>query len=61
MYENNRAEDGEYFKDFFYKLAGNKELRIKIESGMSDADIRKTWQHGLDKYKVKRKKYLLYP
>ena len=61
MYENNRAEDGEYFKDFFYKLAGNKELRIKIESGMSDADIRKTWQPGLDKYKVKRKKYLLYP
>jgi uncharacterized protein YbbC (DUF1343 family) len=61
MYENNRAEDGEYFKDFFYKLAGNKELRIKIEAGMSDADIRKTWQPGLDKYKVKRKKYLLYP
>jgi uncharacterized protein YbbC (DUF1343 family) len=61
MYENNRAEDGEYFKDFFYKLAGNKELRIKIESGMSDADIRKTWQPGLEKYKVKRKKYLLYP
>jgi uncharacterized protein YbbC (DUF1343 family) len=61
MYENNRAEDGEYFKDFFYKLAGNKELRIKIESGMSDADIRKTWQPGLDKYKVKRKRYLLYP
>lgn len=61
MYENNRTEDGEYFKDFFYKLAGNKELRIKIESGMSDADIRKTWQPGLDKYKVKRKKYLLYP
>jgi uncharacterized protein YbbC (DUF1343 family) len=61
MYENNRAENGEYFKDFFYKLAGNKELRIKIESGMSDSDIRKTWQPGLDKYKVKRKKYLLYP
>lgn len=61
MYENNRIEDGKYFKDFFYKLAGNKELRGKIESGMSDSDIRKTWQSGLDKYKAKRKKYLLYP
>jgi len=61
MYETNRTEDGEYFKDFFYKLAGNKELRFQIESGMSDAAIRKTWQPALDKYEVKRKMYLLYP
>jgi uncharacterized protein YbbC (DUF1343 family) len=61
FYKANTASDGAYFKSFFYKLAGNKELREQIESGMTDAEIRKTWQPALEEYKEKRKMYLLYP
>lgn len=46
--------------DFFNKLAGNAELQQQIRSGMSEAEIRKTWQKDLRAYKQMRKKYLLY-
>lgn len=46
--------------DFFNKLAGNADLQEKLESGMSEADIRKTWEKDLLAYKKMRKKYLLY-
>jgi uncharacterized protein YbbC (DUF1343 family) len=61
FHKTNRVEDGPYFKDFFYKLTGNKEFKSQIERGLSEDEIRKTWQGGLDDYKVKRKLYLLYP
>ncbi len=61
FYTTNRAEDGEFFKDFFYKLSGNKTLKDQIESGLSEAEIRKTWQADLNTYKAKRNLYLLYP
>lgn len=46
--------------NFFEKLAGNDELRKQIEQGLSEEEIRATWQPALDKYKQIRKKYLLY-
>lgn len=49
-----------YFNNFFEKLAGNKELRKQIEQGMTEAQIRKTWEKDLDNYRTMRKKYLLY-
>lgn len=61
FYEANRAEDGEYFKDFFYKLSGNKILKEQIEKGLSEEEIRETWQADLIAYKAKRNLYLLYP
>lgn len=49
-----------FFNDFFTKLAGTEILRKQIESGMTEDEIRKTWQVDLEKYKQTRKKYLLY-
>lgn len=46
--------------NFFEKLAGNGDLRRQIEAGMSEADIRATWQPGLERFKTIRKKYLIY-
>jgi uncharacterized protein YbbC (DUF1343 family) len=46
---------------FFDKLAGNTFLRKQVASGVSEDDIRASWQKDLDSYKVIRKKYLLYP
>lgn len=50
-----------YFNSFFSKLAGNTLLRQQIEKGMTETEIKATWVKGLDDYKAKRKKYLLYP
>jgi hypothetical protein len=33
----------------------------QLMNGKSEAEIRKSWQPGLAKYKAMRKKYLLYP
>ncbi len=46
---------------FFDKLAGSDELRKQIESGMSEEQIRATWQPSLQQFKFTRKQYLLYP
>ena len=40
---------------------GNDLFRKQIIEGVSEEDIRKTWEPGLSKYKEMRKKYLLYP
>ena len=61
FYLSNDAENGPYFKDFFFKLTGNKEMRTQIEQGLSEAEIRNSWQPELDQFKEKRKLYLLYP
>jgi len=47
-------------RNWFDLLAGNSELADQIISGMSEADIKKTWQKDLMSYKNLRKKYLLY-
>jgi uncharacterized protein YbbC (DUF1343 family) len=45
---------------FFNKLAGNSQLMQQLKSGKTEAQIKKSWQPGLDAFKVIRKKYLLY-
>jgi uncharacterized protein YbbC (DUF1343 family) len=50
-----------FFTSYFDKLAGTKDLRQQIKSGMSEEQIRKTWENDLNAFKAKRKKYLLYP
>ncbi|MCF2517593.1 exo-beta-N-acetylmuramidase NamZ domain-containing protein [Dyadobacter sp. CY351] len=40
---------------------GTDTLRKQIIAGMSEADIRKSWEPGLQKFKALRAKYLLYP
>jgi uncharacterized protein YbbC (DUF1343 family) len=46
--------------NFFEKLAGTSELREQIKAGLSEEEIRMTWQDGLIQYKQMRKKYILY-
>ncbi len=40
---------------------GTDQLRKQIIAGVSEADIRKSWEPGLQKFKTIRAKYLLYP
>jgi uncharacterized protein YbbC (DUF1343 family) len=47
--------------EWFDLLAGTKELRRQLILGMSEDEIRTTWQQELTEYKALRKKYLLYP
>ncbi|MFM2315967.1 MAG: hypothetical protein RLZZ155_299 [Bacteroidota bacterium] len=47
--------------NFFDKLAGTSALRKQIMDGVSEVDIRASWQADLERYKTIRKKYLLYP
>lgn len=57
----NSTEQDKFFNNFFTKLAGTTELRKQIEAGLSETEIRKTWDPALHQYKIIRKKYLLYP
>ena len=53
-------KSGKMEECFFDKLAGNSELRLQMQKGMSEAAIRKTWEPGLAEFKAIRSKYLLY-
>lgn len=45
----------------FDKLSGTENLKKQIIAGVSEAEIRASWEPGLSDYKTMRKKYLLYP
>jgi len=46
---------------FFNLLAGTDQLLKQIEAGLTEEQIRATWQPGLEAFGVMRQKYLLYP
>lgn len=50
-----------FFKKGFFRIAGNKKLKKQLAQGMSEQQIRKTWEKDLEKFKNIRKKYLIYP
>ena len=54
---------GQFFlkNNFFEKLAGTADLRHQIESGISEEEIRASWQSALDHFKTIRSRYLIYP
>lgn len=49
-----------FFNDFFTKLAGTKKLQEQIVNGVSEQEIRKSWEPGLIAFKEMRKQYLIY-
>lgn len=57
---NETSDKTKFFNPFFTKLAGTKKLQQQIEAGTSEADIRKSWEKGLNDFKEMRKKYLIY-
>lgn len=60
---HNMPEGKEFFTraDFFDKLAGTDELRKQIIAGLTEEEIRASWEDDLSAYKAMRAKYLLYP
>jgi uncharacterized protein YbbC (DUF1343 family) len=49
-----------FFNNGFTAHAGNDILKRQIMSGMTEDEIRKSWQPELEKFNGMRKKYLLY-
>ncbi|MDA0195884.1 MAG: DUF1343 domain-containing protein [Bacteroidetes bacterium] len=60
FYEKSGMGD-EFFGGSFNRLAGNDILKSQIMSGLSEQEIRQSWQSGLDKFLEMRQKYLIYP
>jgi len=57
---NNTDDKSKFFNNFFVKLAGTQKLQQQIEQGLSEIEIRKTWESDLEKFKQIREKYLIY-
>ncbi len=57
-----RVPQGKFFlkSNFFEKLIGTADLRRQLEQGLSEEEIKATWQPGLERFKEIRKKYLIY-
>jgi uncharacterized protein YbbC (DUF1343 family) len=49
-----------FFDDNFNYHAGNATMKQQIIDGKSEEEIRASWKDGINKFKVIRKKYLLY-
>lgn len=60
MYQQDQQKD-KFFIPFFNQLAGNNQLMQQIKDGVSENDIRKSWEPALSQFKRIRKKYMLYP
>ena len=50
----------DFFNSFFLKLSGTSLLQEQIKQGLSQKQIKDSWQQGLQNYNTMRKKYLLY-
>ena len=60
FYNKLKDNDSDFFGKYFYRIAGNKKLENQIKDGISEKEIRSSWEIKLSQYKAKRKKYLLY-
>ena len=56
----NTSDKTVFFNDFFTKLAGTKKLQEQIIEGVSEKEIRKSWETDLNTFKEMRMKYLIY-
>ena len=56
----NTPDKENFFDENFNYHAGNATLQQQIKDGMDENEIRKSWQEGIKKFKIIRKKYLLY-
>lgn len=54
-------QNKEFFNTYFKLLAGNNTLQTQIEQGVTEQDIRLSWQNDLEAFLKIRKKYLIYP
>jgi uncharacterized protein YbbC (DUF1343 family) len=49
-----------FFEKYFNHHAGNSELQEQLKKGIPEAVIRESWKEDIEKFKIIRKKYLLY-
>ncbi len=56
----NYPEKKHFFTPFFDKLAGTDALRIQIENGYNEEQIRASWENDLLKFRTLKTKYQLY-
>jgi len=67
LYRNSPEKDKFFDQSFskqigsIEKLVGVDSFRRQIAEGVSEEEIRKSWEPGLTHYKEMRKKYLIYP
>ena len=54
-------DQSKFFNSFFNTLSGNSTLKEQIVSHLSEERIRASWQPDIERFKLIRKKYLLYP
>ena len=59
-YQTSPSKDT-FFTSYFNKLAGNETLQKQIKAGVSEEEIRESWQPDIREFKKIRRKYLLYP
>ncbi len=59
-YNKTTSDKSKFFTPFFTKLAGTRTLQQQIEKGISEIEIRKSWEKGLNGFIEMRKKYLIY-
>lgn len=60
-YRNATDKTKVFNTDGFTKHAGTESLQQQIEAGMTEEDIKLSWQPALENFKKIRAKYLLYP
>lgn len=58
---NNLNLDDHFFRSFFEKLIGVSYVRKMIMEGKSANEIKAMWKDDVEKFKIQRKPYLLYP
>ena len=59
MYKNYPNKDI-FFKPFFDKLAGTKDLKEHIRQNKDEKEIRNLWKKDIEEFKEIRKKYIIY-
>ncbi len=59
-YKNTKDKTKVFNTNGFTKHAGTAKLQQQIEAGLSEEEIKTSWQPDLDKFKKIRAKYLLY-
>ena len=53
-------DNEKFFNNFLIKLTGTKDIEQQIKAGLSEDEIRESWDPKLNEYKKIRKKYLIY-
>lgn len=55
------GKPAKFFTSFFELLAGNSGIRRMILAGATAAEIKASWQKDVERFRQRRKPYLLYP